>query len=203
MQYFGRFYGGLTGMERLNNKFGFTLLELMISMSILATALMGILPFFFYSQAQIKQATITNIAMGLIQEKMERIAQLDYDSIHFMDAPFYPDLTTQYLYILPEVNMSPCTDVAPNPCGFKSWCNCLVDIVEKQGYFFTRTIDIDDVKDFPSMETASTRRQTQRACGQTQQPMQERRPNVSLLPQMKLTGHLRLVRRTEFFEKVG
>lgn len=39
-------------MKELNNR-GFTLLELMISMSVLAVALMGILPFFFYAQAQI------------------------------------------------------------------------------------------------------------------------------------------------------
>ena len=139
-------------MDRLTEQTGFTLLELMISMTILATALMGILPFFFYSQAQIKQATISNIAMSLIQEKMERISQLDYKDIHYMDAPFFPDMTTQYAYILPEVNLSPCTDVMPNPCGFKNWCNCLIDIVQRQGYFFTRSIDIDDPYNYPSME---------------------------------------------------
>ncbi|MBN1879406.1 type II secretion system protein [bacterium] len=139
-------------MARIFNKDGFTLLELMISMTILATALMGILPFFFYSQAQIKQATISNIAMSLVQEKMERISQMDFGDVHYMDAPYYPDLTTQYSYILPEVNMSPCTDVAPNPCGFQTWCNCLIDIIQKQGYFFTRTIDIDDPTMFDSME---------------------------------------------------
>ncbi len=40
----------------------------------------------------------------------------------------------------------------PNPCGFKTWCNCLIDIVERQGYFFTRTIDIDDPRLVDSME---------------------------------------------------
>lgn len=131
---------------------GFTLLELMISIVILATALMGILPFFFYSQAQLKQATITSLAMTLVQEKMERITQLDYDLIHFMDAPFFPDTTTQYVYILPEANLSPCTDVAPNPCGYQPATNMLVDIVERQGYFFTRTIDIDALDQFGSLE---------------------------------------------------
>jgi prepilin-type N-terminal cleavage/methylation domain-containing protein len=138
---------------RLDKNFrGFTLLELMVSMSILAVALMGILPFFFYAQAQIKQATITNIALSLLQQKMERIAQLDYKMIHYMDAPFFPDLTTQYLYILPEKNMSPCSDFPSNPCGFQSGCNCLIDIVETQGYYFTRSIDIDDPRIFDSLE---------------------------------------------------
>ncbi len=100
-------------MTLLSKKSGFTLLELMISMTILAIALMGILPFFFYSQAQIKQATLSNIAIGLVQQKMERIAQMDFQDIHYMDAPFFPDMTTQYSYILPEVNMSPCDDVRP------------------------------------------------------------------------------------------
>jgi len=131
---------------------GFTLLELMISIVILATALMGILPFFFYSQAQLKQATITSLAMTLIQEKMERIIQLDFDLIHYMDAPFFPDTTTQYNFILPEVYLSPCTDVAPNPCGYQPATNMLVDIVERQGYFFTRTIDIDSIQQLGSLE---------------------------------------------------
>ncbi|MBN1296735.1 prepilin-type N-terminal cleavage/methylation domain-containing protein [bacterium] len=131
---------------------GFTLLELMISMIILATALMGILPFFFHSQAQLKQATLTGLAMTLIQEKMERIIQLDYDLIHYMDAPFFPDLTTQYTFVLPEVFMSPCTDVTPNPCGYQSASNLLVDVVERQGYFFTRTVDIDCMSQLGSLE---------------------------------------------------
>ncbi|MGB3975787.1 MAG: prepilin-type N-terminal cleavage/methylation domain-containing protein [bacterium] len=143
-------------MKELNNR-GFTLLELMISMSVLAVALMGILPFFFYAQAQITQATITNIAMSLLQQKLNRITQLDYDLIHYMDAPFYPDVATQYLYILPEVNDSPCRDYPSNPCGFKPACNCLVDIAIVDGYHFTRTIDIDDPLDFDSIEFAQDR----------------------------------------------
>ena len=139
-------------MRKDSNNRGFTLLELMISMSILAVALMGILPFFFYAQAQITQATITNIAMSLLQQKIDRIAQLDYDLIHHMDAPFYPDMATQYLYILPEVNASPCIDYPSNPCGFKSSCNCLIDIVYLDGYYFTRTIDIDDPLNSDSIE---------------------------------------------------
>jgi len=134
------------------NKAGFSLLELMIAMCILATAMMGILPFFFYSQAQLKRAAITSIAMTLIQEKMERIAQLDFDMIHYMDAPFYPDVTTQYTYILPEYFQSPCTDVAPNPCGYQASNNFLVDVVQRQGYYFTRFTDIDDINYYPSLE---------------------------------------------------
>ncbi|MCD4654203.1 type II secretion system GspH family protein [bacterium] len=139
-------------MKIYKEKAGFTLLELMISMIILATALMGILPFFFYSQAQLKQASITSIAMTLIQEKMERISQLDFEMIHYMDAPFYPDMTTQYTYILPEYFQEPCTDVSPNPCGFQSSTNSLMDVALKHGYFFTRIIDIDDINHWASIE---------------------------------------------------
>jgi prepilin-type N-terminal cleavage/methylation domain-containing protein len=139
-------------ITKLKNYRGFTLLELMIAMSVLAVALMGILPFFFYAQAQIKQATITNIALSLIQQKMERIGQLDYELIHHMDAPFHPDMTTQYSYILPERNLPPCSTMTPNPCGFQEWCNCLVDIVEAHGYYFTRLINIDDPRNYSSLE---------------------------------------------------
>ena len=144
-------------MKFFRIKDGFTLLELMISMTILATVLMGILPFFFYSQEQMKQATITSMAMTLVQEKMERIAQLDYDLIHYMDAPFFPDVTTQYHYILPEVMMSPCTDVGPSPCGFQTSTNNLVDIVRRQGYYFTRTTDIDSIEQVGSLELPEDR----------------------------------------------
>ncbi len=138
-------------LSKLKNRHGFTLLELMIAMSVLAVALMGILPFFFYAQAQIKEATITNIALSLIQQKMERIGQLEYDMIHYMDAPFYPDTATQYSYILPERNQPPCTLMTPNPCGFQEWCNCLVDIIETHGYYFTRLINIDDPRNWASL----------------------------------------------------
>jgi len=139
-------------MTFLKTKVGFTLLELMISMVILATALSGILPFFFYSQAQMKQATITTMAMGLVQEKMEHVAQLDFDLIHFMDAPFLPDISTQYTYMLPEYFLNPCNSVAPNPCGYQSSTNMLVDIISRKGYYFTRTIDVDSLTQIGSLE---------------------------------------------------
>lgn len=143
-------------IKLIQNK-GFTLLELLISIVILATALTGILPFFFYSQAQMKQATITSLAMTLIQQKMERIAQLDYELIHYMDAPFFPDVVTQYTYILPEYFLPPCTDIAPNPCGFQGASNMLVDIVNLRGYFFTRYTDIDSLDQAGSLELPEDR----------------------------------------------
>ncbi len=124
---------------------GFTLLELMIAMVILAIAFMGILPFFFYSQARLKEATLTNLAMSLIQAKMDRIIHLDYGLIHWQDNPF-GDSETQYTYILPEYYNSPCIDYRNgNPCGWHDTAtrNMLMDIVELQGYYFTRYIDID------------------------------------------------------------
>jgi prepilin-type N-terminal cleavage/methylation domain-containing protein len=119
---------------------GFTLIELMMSMVIMSIAFMGILPFFFYSQAQIKQSIITNIAILLIQEKMERILSLDYDLIQYDD--FDGDPAKEYVYVLPERKLRPC--ITYGGCGYiPAPANILRDYVESQGYFFTRTIDID------------------------------------------------------------
>jgi len=125
------------------NSRGFTLLELMISMVILATAFLGILPFFFYSQAQLKDSALSNFAMSVIQEKMERISNLEFDLVHHQDDPF-SDPATQYTYILPEVQTYPCTDYTPpNPCGWDPFTNFLIDVVKRNDYFFTRHIDVD------------------------------------------------------------
>ncbi len=150
-------------MHRLiSRQKGFTLLELMISMVILAIAFIGILPFFFYSQAQLKEATLTNMAMQLIEEKMERIMYLggeDIDLIHWQDDPF-PGSGTQYTYILPERFMEPCSGYPSNPCGWDDKGtanrNMLMDVVERQEYFFTRFIDIDDPDISASWEDENT-----------------------------------------------
>ncbi|MBN1550907.1 type II secretion system protein [bacterium] len=137
---------------------GFTLLELMMSMVIMSIAFLGILPIFFYSQAQIKEATLTNIAISIIEEKMDRIVQLDYDLINYtdFDHAFYPSMP-QYTYVLPERYTRPCTSYSPNPCGFVTnssspYYHKLLDIVEVNGYYFTRVIDIDQPKIWESLE---------------------------------------------------
>jgi prepilin-type N-terminal cleavage/methylation domain-containing protein len=139
--------------RKFRSERGFTLLELLISMVILSIAFLGILPFFFYSQAKLKDATLTNLALSLIEEKMERITNLGYELINYQDNP-WGDVNTQYTYILPEVNIPPCSTYHPNPCGYQgTWTKKqLMDICRlprnlppdsKDGYFFTRYIDID------------------------------------------------------------
>ena len=141
-------YGGevmLTGKKQK----GFTLLELMISMVIMAIAFLGILPFFFYSQSQIKQAIITNYAMNILQEKMERITHLDYGMILYDDQDGTPN---EYIFVLPEARLSPCTGLPGGSCGYIPSTNLLRDYVERDGYFFTRLIDIDQPEDRNSLE---------------------------------------------------
>ena len=138
---------------------GFTLLELMMSMVILAIAFLGILPLFFYSQALIKDATLQNMALSVLQNKMDRILELDYNRINYsdFDDSLFPDVP-EYTFILPEVATDPCDSYAINPCGFvtsgaSQFRNYLLDIVDVQGYFFTRVIDIDQPDISNSIET--------------------------------------------------
>ncbi|GEM_PF-5917610 len=136
---------------------GFSLLELMISLVVMITAFMGILPFFFYAQKSIKEALLTQYALTFIEEKMERIKTLDYDLIDYRD---FSDLASEglaYIYILPEVNGGMCAD--HGPCGFNvDGTNTLRDIVSSpgSGYFFERHIDIDDSEDDESWEPGET-----------------------------------------------
>jgi prepilin-type N-terminal cleavage/methylation domain-containing protein len=144
---------------RLNNRErGFTLLELMMSLVILSIAFMGILPLFFYAQAQLKEATLSNLAVSVVQAKMERIMELDFDYINYtdFDDTYFPS-EPEYTFILPERATSPCTTYAPNPCGYISdnsspYYNKLMDIVVIDDYYFTRIIDVDDPLDSSSME---------------------------------------------------
>jgi prepilin-type N-terminal cleavage/methylation domain-containing protein len=136
---------------RISKSCGFTLLELLISIVILATCFLGILPLFFYSQAQIKSAIITNLAMTLIEDKMSRIVITDYEYITYDD--FDGDSNKEYIYVLPEKRLAPCTTLPSDPCGFVPSLNVLRDYVVKQGYFFTRYIDIDDPGDSNSLES--------------------------------------------------
>ncbi|MBN1354869.1 type II secretion system protein [bacterium] len=143
---------------KLRTERGFTLLELMMSLVILSIALMGILPLFFYSQAQLKEATLSNLGISIIQSKMERILNLNYDLINYtdFDNAYFPG-RPEYTYILPERATSPCITYVPNPCGYVSnntspYYNKLLDIVEVDRYYFTRVIDVDDPDDFNSLE---------------------------------------------------
>jgi prepilin-type N-terminal cleavage/methylation domain-containing protein len=139
---------------RKNESSGFTLLELMMSMVIMAIAFLGILPFFFYSQAQLKQATIMNAAITCIQNIMERVLFLDYDLITYDDFDGTP---TQFVYVLPEANLQPCSTLPAGSCGFIPSLNMLRDYVQAGSYFFTRVIDIDDPDDPNSLESNDLR----------------------------------------------
>ncbi len=144
---------------KIQNAKGFTLLELMMSMVIMSIAFLGILPLFFMSQAQIKKATLTNMAMAILQDKMDRIRGLDYDLINytdFDDSAGFTDMP-EYTYILPDVTNAPCTSFVPNPCGWVSdssspYYNKLLDVVMVDNYYFTRIVDVDDPDDRNSLE---------------------------------------------------
>lgn len=142
-----------------SGKKGFTLLELMISMVVMLTAFMGILPFFFYAQKSIKESLLTQYAVNFVEEKMERIKILDYELIDYQD---FADLASEglaFIYILPEVNGGVCASHAGG-CGFDvDGTHMLRDIVNQtgSGYFFIRHIDIDNSMDSDSWEVGETR----------------------------------------------
>jgi prepilin-type N-terminal cleavage/methylation domain-containing protein len=141
--------------DRLNSpkEKGFTLLELMMSLIILSVAFLGILPMFFYSQAQIKEATLTNKAISIIQQRIARINSLQFDEIDFRD--FNDDPLIQYTYIMPEVLQEPCVS-NPGVCGFIPSINMLREIIVSGGYYFTMIIDIDDPTETSSYEPGDT-----------------------------------------------
>ncbi len=133
-----------------NDEKGFTLLELMMSLIILSIAFLGILPMFFYSQAQIKEATLTNKGISIIQERLSRINTLKFAEIDYRD--FSDNPAMRYTYIMPEVLQAPCTTY-PGTCGFIPSLNMLREVVEADGYFFTMIVDIDDPQESASLET--------------------------------------------------
>lgn len=67
--------------NNLNNNHGFSLMEMIVALSILIIAFVGLIQAFPFSQVMIKTAENSSKAAYLTQDKLEQLLSLDYDNI--------------------------------------------------------------------------------------------------------------------------